>query len=417
MHTQLVAIFILVILSAIFSTTETAYTSLSILQLKALESKKRKSADMAVKLAQNPDRLLTTVLIGNNVVNIVASSLTTTYTIALFGNTYVGIATGILTLAILIFAEITPKQLAMEHNTTIAMVMAYPIRFIMIVLLPIVWVISKISNGITRIFSKKDKTQTSVEGILHIMDVAETEGIIDEYETDLVERVLHFSETQVKTIMTHRTRVFSISQEQSLREAFPSIIESGFSRIPVYQESPENIVGILLVRSILKASLENHFDEPVSAFVMEPVFVPETRHIDDMFAQFRQEQIQMAIVLDEYGGLSGIITMEDIVEQLFGELYDEHETGEKDRIRACEQQEGSYYVQADTPFQQLVDEFDIDWKHADKVGTVAAYILELTGTIPQEGMHIESPLGSFEIIKMNDRRMEQIKFIPTPCVD
>lgn len=412
MYAQLGAIVLLLILSGIFSATETAYTSLSIIQKKAMESRKGRSAKIACKLSQNPDLLLTTILVGNNVVNISASSLVTTFTIQAFGNQFVGIATGLLTVLVLMFGEITPKQLALCYNVNIAIAMAYPVRFLTIVLFPIIWLFKTVSKGVTRLFSRKEQNQMSVEGIMHVMDVAEDEGIVDEYESDLVQRVLHFSETQVKTIMTHRTEVFKVSDQLTLKEAFPAIVASGYSRIPVYSDTPEEITGILLLRDLLNAQVEGRVEEPISHFVHEPIFVPETRHVDDMFFQFKRDKLQIAIVLDEYGGLSGVVTMEDVAEQLFGELYDEHETGEAERIKESEACPGSYLVQADTPFQQLVDELDISWPHAEKVGTVAAYLMELTGTIPVEGDVLESPIGSFRILSMKGKRVEQVEFTP-----
>ncbi len=412
MYAQLGAIVVLLILSGIFSATETAYTSLSIIQKKALESKKGRSAKVACKLSQNSDLLLTTILVGNNVVNISASSLVTTFTIQAFGNRFVGLATGVLTVLVLMFGEITPKQIALHYNINIALVMAYPVRFLTIVLFPVIWLFKTLSKGITRLFSRKKQNQLSVEGIMHVMDVAEDEGIVDEYESDLVQRVLHFSETQVKTIMTHRTEVFKVSDQLTLQEAFPSIVASGYSRIPVYSDTPEEISGILLLRDILKAQVDGRIDEPISHFVHEPIFVPETRHVDDMFFQFKRDTLQIAVVLDEYGGLSGIVTMEDVAEQLFGELYDEHETGEAERIKKSEGRPGSFLVQADTPFQQLVDELDISWPHAEKIGTVAAYLMELTGRILVEGDVLEAPIGSFKILSMKGKRVEQVEFTP-----
>lgn len=413
MYAQLIVIIILIVLSGIFSATETAYTSLSIIQKKALEARKDRKAKVAFKLSQNPDLLLTTILVGNNVVNISASSLVTTFTIQVFGNRFVGIATGLLTVIILMFGEITPKQIALHYNMEIAATMAYPVRFLTIVFFPVVWLFKTMSKTITRLFSRKDRNQLSVEGILHVMDVAEDEGVVDEYETDLVQRVLHFSETQVKTIMTYRTEVFRIPETATLQEAFPSIIASGFNRIPVYADgNPEEISGILLLRDLMKAQMDGRTEEPVSSFAHKPIFVPETRHLDDMFFQFKRDKLQIAVVLDEYGGLSGVVTMEDIAEQLFGELYDEHETGEAERIKKSDVCPGSYLVQADTSFQQLVDELDISWPHAERIGTVAAYLMELSGRIPVEGDVLESPIGSFRVLTMKGKRVEQVEFTP-----
>ncbi|MDD3455400.1 hemolysin family protein [Sphaerochaeta sp.] len=414
MQVQLTAIIILLLLSAVFSATETAYTSLSFVQLKTLENRRKRSSRVAYKLSQNRDALLTTVLVGNNVVNISVSALVTTFAIEYFSSQAVGYATGLLTLVILIFGEITPKQLALTHNMKIAVFMAYPLRFISIVLFPVVWLLRQFSSLITRLFASHAEPAITTEGVMHMVDAAEDEGLVDQYESDLMQRAIHFSETQVRTIMTHRTNVFCISDELTIRDAFPSIVKSGFSRVPVFHGSAENIIGIVLVRDILRAQLEKRMDKSISTILRKPIFVPEQMHLDDVFFLFKKDKLQQAIVLDEYGGFSGVVTMEDVAEQLFGELYDEHERRFPDRIVEREQMPGTFLVMADTPFQQFIDELDLSADHQrQRISTVAAYVLELTGDIPQEGDVVQSPLGTFRIISMKGNRMEAVEFSPT----
>ncbi len=404
------AIIVLLILSAFFSGSETAYTSLSFLQIRELETDKRRSSRLAAHLAKTPDLLLTTILIGNNIVNLTASALTTTLAISLWGNTAISIATGVLTFLILIFGEITPKHLSITYNTAMARFAAYPIKFLTIVLYPVIMVIRWLSSLITRLFATEEKASLSLDSLMHVVDVAENEGIVDEYETSLVQRVLHFSEAPVKSIMTHRTEVFSLSDSISLREAFPPIIASGYSRIPVYHESPENITGILLVRDALIAEVEGRLDESLSQFTHEPIFVPETRKVDAMLFQFQKGKLQIAVVLDEYGGLSGIVSMEDIVEQLFGEIYDEHETGELLRIRS--EEAGTYLIKADTTMQQIKDELDLQVDRTDLSCTLAAFLIEQLGTIPVPDEEIAFPFGIFTIISMKGKRIESVRLTP-----
>lgn len=413
MHVQLTIIIVLLLLSAVFSATETAYTSLSFVQLKTLENRKSRSSRLAYKLCLKRDELITTVLVGNNVVNISVSALVTTFAIEYFSNRAVGYATGLLTLVILIFGEITPKQLALIHNMKIAILMAYPIKFLSTVLYPVIWMLRHFSNMVARLFSKHVEPSITTEGVMHMVNAAEDEGLVDEYEYDLMQRAIHFSETQIRTIMTHRTNVFSLSDEMTIREAFPSIVASGFSRIPVFHGSPENIIGIVLVRDILRAQLAKKADKSLSAIQRKPMFVPEQMHLDDIFYLFKKNKLQQAIVLDEYGGFSGVVTMEDVAEQLFGELYDEHESRYPDRIVEQEQAPGTFLVMADTPFQQFIDELGLDYDtQRGKTSTVAAYLLDLTGDIPAEGEVVQSILGTFRIISMKGNRMESVEFSP-----
>ncbi len=414
MHVQLTAIIILLILSGVFSATETAFTSLSFVQLKILENRKKRAARLVYKLSQKPEELITTVLVGNNVVNITVSSLVTTFSIEFFSSQPVGYATGLLTLVILIFGEITPKQLALTHNMKIAVFMAYPLRFLEVVLFPVVWLLRHLSAIITRFFASHAEPTITTEGVMHMVDAAEDVGLVDRYESDLMQRAIHFSETQVRTIMTHRTNAFCISDELTIRDAFPSIVKAGFSRIPVFHGSPENIIGIVLVRDILRTQLKKQMGKPISSIIREPIFVPEQMHLDDVFFRFKKAKLQQAIVLDEYGGFSGVVTMEDVAEQLFGELYDEHERRYPDRIVEREKNPGTFLVMADTPFQQLVDELDLDPDVCkQKTSTVAAYLLDQIGNIPDEGDVMQSQLGTFRIISMKGNRMEAVEFSPT----
>ncbi|MCK9548798.1 MAG: hemolysin family protein [Sphaerochaeta sp.] len=409
MNAQLAAILVLLFLSSLFSATETAYTSLSFLQLKALEGRKGRSSRIAFGLLKDRDRLLTTVLVGNNIVNLSASALTTTYAIDLFGNTAVGLATGVLTLVILVFGEITPKQLALAHSMKIAIFMAWPIRIFSAILFPLVWLLRLFSGAITRLFSSQAEPDVTHEGMRLMVDVAEDVGLVDQYESDLIERAIHFSKTQVRTIMTHRTNVFRLSDERLLSECYEAIVKSGYSRIPVYHENEENISGILLMRDVLRAQLKGKMERPLSSLVRRPVFIPEQMHLDDVFYRFKKDKLQQAIVLDEYGGFSGVVTMEDVAEQLFGELFDEHEARHIDRIVERDDEPGVFLVMADTPLQQLVDDLDLDGDH-HKNSTVAAYLLEQSGAIPQEGDALSTPLGTFRVISMTGNRMEAVEF-------
>jgi len=346
-------------------------------------------------------------LIGNNIVNISASALTTTYALALGGSRVVGYATGLLTLIILIFGEITPKQLAINYNVEIAKLSAYPIKGLTYLLYPIIAVVRAISSFITRLFGQREGASLSLESLMHVVDAAEDEGVVDQWETALVQKVLHFSEAPVKSVMTHRTEVFSLNEELTLKEAFPRMVASGFARVPVYRETKENIVGVLLLRDILAAEMEEKGAEKISQLLHLPIFVPESRKLDAMMFQFQQEQLQIAVVLDEYGGLSGIVTLEDIVEQLFGEIYDEHETGELLRIKG--EANGTYLIKADTTMQQIKDDLDLTIEREDLSCTLAAFLIEALGSIPIPGEKIDLSFGRFTIVSMKGKKIESVR--------
>jgi len=408
MMPSLLYIICLVLLSGTFSGTETAFTSLSFIQIKEMETSKKRGSSLAAKLAKDPDRLLTTILIGNNLVNIAASALTTTVVIELFGSYAVGYATGVLTLIILIFAEITPKQIAIIHNEWICSHTAYPILILSYILFPVIWIINTLSKAITRLFSGKGKKQISLQGIIHVVNLAERQGVVEDYESDLVKRVFRFDNIELRAIMTHRTEVFSIDEQATISSALPDVVSYGHSRVPVYSKHPEHISGVLLIRDLLKALNEGKGNLRVKNLMQPPLYVSENKRVHEMFFLFQSTQQQLAVVLDEYGGLAGIVTMEDIVEVLFGELYDEHETSEGDRITQLSH--GVYLLQADTTIQQFQDYFHTTLDHSRHVSTIGGYITEVIGQIPVSGQTVNTPEGIFTVQRMTGNRIDFVRY-------
>ncbi len=409
---KLLVILLLIGLSAIFSSTETAYTSLSFLKLQEIVKKHGRPGRLVKQLSERPNILLTTILIGNNLVNIAASALATQLTIELFGNRMVGIMTGVLTLVILIFAEVTPKQLAILHSDRIALRMAYPIRFLSILLYPFIKLIGFVSLTISSFFSPEEKAEISLEGILHMVHLAEREGVVENYETRMVKSVFRFNDTQVQTIMTHRTDIFSLQRDQSLDEVLKSITDQGYSRIPVYDDNPEHIVGILLVREMMKYIAEGAGDTPVGKIMTQPIFVSETRKVNELFFLFKKEKLNIAVVMDEYGGLAGIVTLEDVAEELFGEIYDENEIQGWEKITRLGNNQ--YRITGDTSLHQFFDRFDILFSHSKYVQTIGGFLIEYLGTLPVLNQKIETPKGDFVVESLKKKRIETVIFSPQP---
>lgn len=410
---------ILLALSAVFSASETAYTSLTLIDQKILENKKGRRAKTALYFLRHTDLLITTVLIGNDLVNTALSALATKVTIELWGNAYVGVATGILTFILLVFGEVSPKQIAIHKNLSIALAMAIPLRTLTIILFPVIWFFGGLTLLINKVFGSADRKKLTEDGLRHMTDAAEDAGVVDEYENDLMQRAIHFSETQVKAIMTHRTEVFSLPDSMTFREALPRIIQSGFSRIPVYHGSHENITGVILLKEILQQETRRKISgEPLSALAAKPDFVPESMHMDDLFFRFKHQKQKMAIALDEYGGFSGVVTMEDIVEQLFGEIYDEQEAYQGELLVKSTRYPGSYIVQAELPFQSLADSFTLHPREGeDTDGTVAGYLLDILGDIPRVGQVIDTRYGSFRVLTMTKNRVDAVLFTPARAAE
>jgi putative hemolysin len=411
MWVNLLLLFLLILMSAFFSGTETAFTSLSVVQLQVLANRHGKAGKLVARLSRRPDTLLTTILFGNNLVNIGASALATQSTIRLFGNAAIGIMTGVLTLVILIFAEVTPKQIAIIHNERVCLFMAYPIRFLSIILLPFISLIGAVSMVMTRLVTPKEsKTQISLEGILHMVHLAEYEGVVENYETRMVKGVFRFNDITVGAIMTHRTDLFSVDKSTTVREILPVFIEEGYSRVPVYGDDPEHIVGVLLYRDLMLAVSEGNAGVKIKELMVEPVFVFENRKVSELFFQLKREKLNLAVVMDEYGGLAGVVTLEDIVEELFGELYDENEIKGFEKITQVA--EGRFRIMGDTTLHQMGDRFDLYLDHSKYVQTIAGYLTERLGNIPEEQQWIDTESGRFIIERKNGNRIESVIFEP-----
>ncbi len=396
---------ILIILSAIFSATETAFTSLSIVQIQELASDHNKKGEMVKFLSKRPDILLTTILIVNNLVNIAASSLVANMTIRIFGSQALAVSTGILTLIVLIFAEVTPKQIAIVHNEAIALYMAYPVRWVSWILLPIIKLIGVISSLITHLVGG-EKKKLSLDGILYMVSIAERQGVVETYETRMIKNVFRFNDTQVQAIMTHRTEVFSLEKNTSIDDALVAISEKGFSRVPVYNNDTEEIVGIVLVKSLLTNFQQGNKEKKLKDIMLKPLYISGTRKVNELFYTLKNEKLNIAIIMDEYGGLAGIVTMEDITEELFGELYDEHEKHEKDKITLL--RDGRYRLMGETTIHQIEDRLGFELPTGKYAQTLAGYLVEYLGSIPVKNQYIETPFGDFIVESVKRNRINSV---------
>ena len=389
MTLEIVSLVLLIGLSGFFSSAETAFTSLSLMQLKHLEEERGRRGRIVKRLSSQPDTLITTILIGNNLVNIAATAISTQLTISLFGNRFVGIMTGVLTLVILIFAEVTPKQVALRKNEFIALRSCRFLLLLTYLLRPFILLITFTTSFITRFFTGDRRNRISLEGILHIVSLGEDQGVVEDYETDMVKSVFRFNDVPIQAIMTHRTDVFSIEKHERIRDVLEPVNEKGYTRIPVYDDHPENIVGIVLEYDIIKAALAGRMDVQVSDIMVEPFFVAPHRKLDVVFREFKSKKLNIAVVLDEYGGLAGIVTREDIIEELLGELFDENEEHGFDKIIAVEG--NGYRIMGDTSIHQVNDTLGIDLPTEKHSKTIAGYIAETLGRIPTTGETLTLP--------------------------
>lgn len=329
---QIVMIFMFILLiamSALFSMSETAFMAVNKIRVRTLaEEDNNKKAKIVDALLDDQDRLLSSILVGNNLVNIAASSLTTSFVISIFGNEGAGvaIATGAVTLIILIFGEITPKSLATKNAESISFGICRFIKLVTIVCTPVVAVLNVISRVFIHLLGgDMDNGPTMTEEDLKtIVTVSHEEGVLEDEEKEMIHNVFEFGETEIKEIMTPRIHVVSVPDDVTYNELMKTFKESQFSRIPVHSESYDEIIGVLHIKDLMLSKVvKSKFD--VKEFMRETFVVYEFNHISDVFESMRKEHVSLAIVLDEYGVMSGIVTLEDIVEEIVGEIDDEYD--------------------------------------------------------------------------------------------
>ena len=350
--------------------------------------------------------MLTTILIGNNLVNLSASALATKLTIQLFSSQAIGVSTGILTLIILIFSEVNPKRIAITYNEWITLRTASLIHVLSIILRPAIWFISGTSAVIGQFFKGKQHKKISMEGIFHMFSLAENEGVVEDYETNMIKNIFRFNDVQIHAIMTHRTDVFSLPKNKKIIESIPEITKHGFSRIPLYDDDEkEHIVGVALTRDIMKCVAGKDINKPLESIMVPPFFISEGRKVNELFLTFQKEKLNIAIVLDEYGGLAGIVTIEDAIEEILGEIYDEYELKENDKIYKIKKDH--FRIQGDTSLELVQDVLGLSFEHEKHIQTIGGYLIETIGRFPHKKEKISLNKADFIIEEIKKHRIMQ----------
>jgi putative hemolysin len=409
---EITIVFILLLISGAFSGTEVAFTSLSVDQIERMKRENGKRGRQVADLHDHLDVVLTSITIGNNIANLAASALVSAVTIRLFGETWLTASTFILTILVLVIGEVTPKQIGIIHNEAVTLRLARFLRIFSIVFAPIIWLIRLVSNALTRLAGGNKRPRVTVEGLQQLVRYAGSVGLFNQINASVLKNVFRSRDVRVGAIMTHRTKVYSLEKHLTAGEVFPGIIESGFSRIPVYDVEPERIVGILLMRDVARAVAEGTPDTPISRIMVPPVFVPETKSFHLVLSRLRRERLNMAIVLDEYGGVAGIVTMEDLVEEFVGELYDEGETEEAQPLFPVSA--GEYLIAGDAPIHVVNDHLDVDLSTEGDAQTVAGYIIDHLGRIPEQNEVLETRFGTFTVEAVGRSHIQKVRFRRKP---
>jgi len=412
--TYLVIIVICVILSAYFSATETAFSTFNRIRMKNLAEKGDKRAAKALKLAENYDSLISTILIGNNIVNTLAASLGTLFFAGILSSDKQDLAatlsTIVLTLLVLIFGEVSPKTMAKNAPDAFARFSTPVIYALKIIFTPFSFVFQKWQNLLGKLFKKEDDKGMTEEELISIIEEAEEGGELDEEESTLIKSAIEFGDLEVGEIFTPRIDITAIplgTEKKKLAEVFS---ESGFSRIPVYEDDLDNIIGIVYYKDFFTTSFKEQ--TPISEIIKPVIYVTKTMKVNDLLKELQDKQMHLAVVTDEYGSTAGIVTLEDVLEEIVGDIWDEHDEIIEE-IREVGEKE--YIVSGMTNLDKLLEELDIDPDEVEDEDstTVNGWAMHVLGKIPEEGDCFEALGLSLKVLKMDGRRIEDLQVIDT----
>lgn len=411
---QLIAVIILLCLSAFFSSSETALTTVNQIRMRTLADNGDKRAARVLHVTGNPGKMLSAILIGNNIVNLSASSISTSLAIHLFGNTGAGIATGILTFLILIFGEVTPKTMATIKADSMSLTVAAPIGFLMKILTPVIFIINKLSLGLMFLLHvniKDAQKKMTEEELRTIVDVSQENGVIEHEERDMIHNLFDFGDAEAKEIMVPRIDMTFVQADATYQEVLDIFRQDMFTRLPVYEDSTDNVIGIINMKDFL---LQNDTPEfSVRNLLREPYFTYEHKNTADLFLEMRKSSISLAIVLDEYGVTAGLITLEDLLEEIVGEIRDEYDADEEDDITRISDRE--FYVLGSANLNDVSEALSLHFT-SDDYDTIGGYCLGLLDHLPEKNEIILTDNNILlRIDRMEKNRIERIYIrLPEP---
>ncbi len=410
---QAIAIVILIALSSFFSSAETAMTTVNKIRIQSLSEQGDKRAIILEKVISDAPKMLSAVLIGNNIVNMSVSSLMTTLTIKVLGNAYVGIATGILTLLILIFGEITPKNMATIHAEKLSLAYARIIYGLMFILTPVVFIVNKITTGVLILFhvDPNAKTNAMTEHELRtLVNVGEKDGIIENEEKQMIYNVFDFGDSTAKDVMIPRIDMTFVDINCTYDELMAIFSEDMHTRFPVYEDNTDNVIGIINMKDLLIYPKEKPF--AIRNILREPYFTYEYKATADLMIEMRKASVNLAIVLDEYGATAGLVTLEDLLEEIVGEIRDEYDENEVEDIKEI-QPGREYAVQGSAKLDDINDTLHIHLESKD-YDSIGGYIIEQLDCLPKDGQSVTLESGIRLVVDRIDKNRIELVHIWLP---
>lgn len=417
----LISMIVLLVLSAFFSSTETAFSTFNRIRMKNMAQNGNKRAALVLKLDERYDRFINTVLIGNNIVNIALSSIGTIFFIDLFTSMNINdadsigatVSTAAITVAVLVFGEISPKVVAKGHADGVAIAFAPIIRVVQVILIPFVFIFGGWSKLLMKIFKPKNESAYTEDELITIVDEAEEDGAIETEEGDLIRSAIEFADVSAGDILTPRVDICAISKDDSIEDIAKTFIENAYSRLPVYNEDIDDIIGILHEKDFFVAYHNNN--KTITKHLQKPVHVSEHIKIADLMQVLKSKKCHMAIVVDEFGGTMGIVTMEDIIEELIGDVFDEHDEVTEDYK---EMPDGSFLVKCSADLDDFLEKFEIRVDdNEDMPQTVNGFIMKELETFPKVGDNFDFQRLHIEIKKIGPKRVEEIQVTLSPIAE
>lgn len=407
---QLIQVLVLIVLlglSAFFSASETAVFSANKVKIRHLAEEGNRRAILTRRLLDQPSRLISTILIGNNVVNIGATALATSLFISLFGDTGAGIATGVMTALVLVFGEITPKTYAAQRSETLSLKVSGFLNSLGIIFYPVIRVLNLITTGLLKLFGGQNTQNPFIteEELRMLVNVGQEEGLIDSDEREMIDSIFEFDDTLVREVMVPRIDIVSVNVNETMDNVILLIIDVGHSRIPVYENTVDNIVGVIYAKDLLRPLLGRKISENSIKELMRPAYyVPESKKVRVLFEEMRKEKVHMAIILDEYGGTAGLVTIEDLIEEIMGEIQDEFDREEK-HIETLP--DGSLRVDARTSIYDLNEIMELELPD-DEFDTISGLVFHSLGKLPVEGQELD--VGELHVVveKVVGRRITKL---------
>jgi len=405
----LVFLFVCLLLSAFFSSSETAFISLQRIRLQHMVDTKVKGASRVLRMIQRPEKLLSTILLGNNLVNTAAAALGTALAISLWGEEYgILIATVVVTILILVFSETTPKTIATQHTERLSLALARPIEVISWLFTPFVAVLSWIASGFSKLVggTPVSRSLVSAEEIRTMISVGHKEGTVEESEAEMLHKVFDFGDRPVREVMVPRTEVVWVEEGTKLADFLTIYTESPLSRFPVYQENMDNVVGILSVKDVLMAQAKGTINDEgtIDDLVRPTYFTPDSKRISELFTEMRDKNYRMAVVVDEYGGTAGIVSLSRLVEEIVGPVGDEFAEAEKEYEAINEY---TFQIDGGMRIEEANEEMGLELPEGD-YETVAGFILDLLRYIPKTGERLKYKGMNLVITEMRGVKIERI---------